>query len=152
MNKINLIIAIFIISVLYACKKTSDSVTTTSTTLKLIQNNWIVDSLVSYSNPDFSGQGTKIEGIHGNNDFRIDGKEYVNHTFNFGGGTQSRLDTFAYNLSDDGKYLITHKITNGVPSTAELKGIINSINESIFIGSDISNNGSGYYTRWYFHK
>ena len=144
-------IAIFAtLAIFYSCKK-PDSNSNLTANLNLLQHKWTIDSLVFYSNPNFTGPSFKEDNYSGYTEFRTDGKSYSFSTTTSNGFSESSYDTAAYTLKDNNT-LIMYEIHHGIQATNGDTALLNTLTETKLVGSHITNDGTGFYGRAYFHR
>ena len=146
MKSLKIILPLIIIGTFFSCKKPFDS-----TTLKSLQYKWTVDSIVVFTNPQFNGTGSKIDGIQGYTDIRIDGKQYNYFSFNDAGTIHESYDTAYYVTKLDLKSIIIYPIINGNSNGPSDSVLVNSLTENRLVVSNTTRKQNGY-TRYYFHR
>ncbi len=113
----------------------------------LLQNKWILDSILVYDDADLTGPAFK--GYDGDDtnyfDFRRDGKVYV-----YAGIPTPEYDTAAYTTINDTTTLLTYDIVNGIQlPVADTSTIYNLSSTSLIL---ITKNEIDEYEAFYFKR
>ena len=146
MKKLILILS-FLTIVLFSCKK-SDTQSSVTNTLSLLQHKWLLDSIVLYQNVTLTGN--RFVGYVGNNtqyfDFRATGKLYL-----FAGVPTPTFDTADYVLLPDNYTMLLHKYVHGVRSNTTDSATVRSVTTTnLVIGN--TRNAANEYGKFSFHR
>ena len=146
MKKLILILSVLSI-VLFSCKKSNTQSSVTST-LSLLQHKWLIDSIVLYQNVNFTGN--RFVGYTGNNtqyfDFRATGKLY-----SFAGVPTPTFDTSDYVLLPDNYTMLVNKYVNGIRSNRTDTATVRSVTTTnLVIGN--TKNAANEYGKFSFHR
>ncbi len=146
-NHFLLICAIVILGII-SCKK-SDTPAPASGALGLLQNKWILDSLVIFQYPDFTGQRIS-QIVSGYEDFRIDKKRYGFSVIP-GIASSASYDTSVYALADAKTLLdfgINNSSLNPIPDTI---AIINLTSTALEL-SPVDHSQNAEYGKLFLHR
>lgn len=135
--------ALCIALVFTCCTKEQSDTNSSANVIGLLQNVWIIDSVMIY--PDSNVFGTYLFAFAPSDkeyeDFRTDGKVY-----SYGGSPVVSHDTSVYKLLSDNVTLLAYPITNGVTSAQADTGYIMKLTEHALMYQ--SRNSVGEYGRW----